>query len=293
MIALTTKTRLFWIAAVCAAPSSWCAVGIGAEPLPPSSAQVTAVDAQHLAAAATGVRQIVAHRGSSDDRPENTLASTLRAIAVGATAVEVDVRTTRDGRLVLSHDATLDRTTNGTGKISEATLAEIRRLDAGSWFDKRYAAERLPTLDEVLVASRGKIDVLLDLKEADDEYARRVADVVKKHGEPSRTIVGVRSVEQAKLFRKLLPESRQIGLIAMPDEIECYAAAGVETIRLWPKWLVDDALVSRVREAGLQLHLNGTVGTPEELATLLKYRPDSISGDDPARIVAMLTKLKR
>ena len=289
---MTTKTRLFWIAAVCAAPSSWCAAGIGAEPLQPSSSQATVVDAQQLAAAATGVRQIVAHRGSSADRPENTLASTLRAIEAGATAVEVDVRTTRDGRLVLSHDAALDRTTDGTGKIGEATLAEIRRLDAGSWFDKRYAAERVPTLEEVLVVCRGKIDVLLDLKETGDEYARRVTDVVKKHGEPSRTIVGVRSVEQAELFRRLLPQARQIGLIATPDGIESYAAAGVETIRLWPKWLTDDSLVKRVRKAGLLLHLNGTVGTSEELSLLLKYRPDSISGDDPARIVATLAKLK-
>ena len=78
----------------------------------------------------------------------------------------------------------------------------LRRLDAGSWFDKRYAAERVPTLGEVLAVCRGKIDVLLDLKETGDDYARRVADVVKQHGEPSRTIVGVRSVEQAELFRK-------------------------------------------------------------------------------------------
>lgn len=290
---MTTKTRLFWIAAVCAAPSSWCAAGIGAEPLQPSSSQATAVDAQQLAAAATGVRQIVAHRGSSADRPENTLASTLRAIEAGATAVEVDVRTTRDGRLVLSHDAALDRTTDGTGKIGEATLAEIRRLDAGSWFDKRYAAERVPTLDEVLVACRGKIDVLLDLKETGDEYARRVTDVVKKHGEPRRTIVGVRSVEQAKLFRRLLPQARQIGLIATPDEIESYAAAGVEMIRLWPKWLTDDSLVKRVRKARVGLHLNGETGTPEELSALLKHRPDSVSGDDPTRIVATLAKLRR
>ena len=67
----------------------------------------------------------------------------------------------------------------------------------------------------------------------------------------------------------------------------------METIRLWPKWLTDDSLVKRVRKAGLLLHLNGTVGTSEELAVLLKHRPDSISGDDPARIVATLAKLKK
>jgi len=290
---MATTTRSLCIVAVWAAVSASCAAASGDEPLKPGSPQASQRDADQLAVAAAGVKQIIAHRGSSVDRPENTLASTLRAIEAEATAVEVDVRTTRDGYLVLSHDATLDRTTDGTGPIGEKTQEEIRRLDAGSWFDKRYATERVPTLDEVLAICRGKIDVLLDLKETGDDYARRVADVVKKHGEPSRTIVGVRSVEQAEQFRKLLPQARRIGLIATPAEIERYAATGVESIRLWPKWLTDGTLVERVRKAGVGLHLNGETGTPEELSVLLKHRPDSVSGDDPARIVATLKQLKR
>jgi len=258
----------------------------------PGSRPTDTANAEQIAVAAAGIKQIIAHRGSSVDRPENTLTSTLRAIEAGATAVEVDVRATHDGRLVLSHDATLDRTTDGTGLISEKTLEEIRRLDAGSWFDKRYAGERMPTLDEVLAVCRSKIDVLLDLKETGDDYARRVVEVVKKHGEPARTIVGVRSVEQAELFRKLLPQARRIGLIATPADIERFAATRVEWIRLWPKWLADDMLVERVRKAGAGLHLNGETGTPEELSMLLKHRPDSVSGDDPARIVAILKQLK-
>jgi glycerophosphoryl diester phosphodiesterase len=290
---MSTTTRSLVTVAVWAALSASCAAASSDEPLKPGSPQADQRNAEQLTVAAAGAKQIIAHRGSSADRPENTLASTLRAIEAGATAVEVDVRTTRDGHLVLSHDATLDRTTDGTGPISEKTLEQIRRLDAGSWFDKRYAAERMPTLDEVLAVCRGKIDVLLDLKETGDDYAGRVADVVKKHGEPSRTIVGVRSVEQAELFRKLLPQARRIGLIATPAEIERYAATGVESIRLWPKWLTDDTLVVRVRKAGVGLHLNGETGTPEELSVLLKHRPTSVSGDDPARIVATLKQLRR
>lgn len=67
----------------------------------------------------------------------------------------------------------------------------------------------------------------------------------------------------------------------------------MESIRLWPKWLADDTLVERVRKAGVGLHLNGETGTPEELSVLLKHRPDSVSGDDPARIVATLKQLKQ
>ena len=81
--------------------------------------------------AAAAVQQIVAHRGASAERPECTLAALQRAIEVGATAVEVDVRTSRDGKLFLLHDTTLDRTTNGKGRASERTLADLKKLDAG------------------------------------------------------------------------------------------------------------------------------------------------------------------
>ncbi len=242
---------------------------------------------------ARAVKQIVAHRGSSADRPENTLASTRRAIEVGATAVEVDVRTTKDGVLVLSHDATLDHATNGTGKISDRTLAEIQQLDAGSKFDPKFAGERVPTLAQVLSLCNDKIDVLLDLKESDNDYDRKVVEAVKAHGDPKRIIVGARSVEQAKRFRKLLPQARQLGLIEKPEEIEAYAAAGVEMVRLWPKWLSDTTLVGRVRQAGVKLHLNGTTGAEDEIAELLKHHPDSLSSDDPARLIATLKALKK
>lgn len=242
---------------------------------------------------ATRVRQVVAHRGSSVDRPENTLASTRRAIEVGATACEVDVRTTRDGALVLSHDATLDRMTDGSGKINDKTLGEIQQFDAGRKFDPKFSGERIPTLEQVLTLCRGKIDVLLDLKEGGELYDRKVAEAVRVTGDPQRVIVGVRSVEQAKQFRKLLPTARQLGLLEKPQEIEAYAAAGVEMIRLWPKWLSDTSLVDRIREAGVRLHLNGTTGAAEEVVELLKYRPDSLSSDDPARLIATLAALGR
>ncbi len=238
------------------------------------------------------VRQIIAHRGSSADRPENTLASTRRAIEAKATAVEVDVRTTKDGELVLSHDATLERSTNGKGRVNDATLAEIRKLDAGSKFDPKFANERVPTLGEVLAICKDRIDVLLDLKESSDVYDRKVMAEVLAECDPKRIIVGVRSVEQARRFRELLPSARQLGLIEKPDEIEAYAAAGVEMIRLWPKWLTDKSLVDRVRKTGAKLHLNGTTGTAEDIGPLLKYRPDSLSSDDPAKLIETLDSFR-
>ena len=244
------------------------------------------------------VSQLVAHRGSSIDRPECTIASTKRAIKSGATATEVDVRRTKDGVLVILHDNTLDRTTSGTGPLSDITYAELKALDAGSWFDKKYASQRVPRLSQVLSLCKNRIDILLDLKETDDpEYVHQVVSEVKEFGDPAGTVIGVRSVEHAKMFRQLLPEARQIGLIAGPEHIEEYAEAGVETIRLWPRWVevsmgADDPLVKRVRSAGAALHINGGDGSRESIMPILSFNPDSTSSDAPALAVKWLRKLK-
>jgi glycerophosphoryl diester phosphodiesterase len=102
---------------------------------------------------------VVAHRGASEDWPENTLAALRAAVRAGAQMVEFDVYQTKDGVFVLMHDATCDRTTDAVAKfgrkevrVDELTLAQIRTLDAGTWKDPRFAAERVPTLEEALAA---------------------------------------------------------------------------------------------------------------------------------------------
>jgi glycerophosphoryl diester phosphodiesterase len=251
----------------------------------------TGQDAAALAQAARKVKEVVGHRGSCADRPENTLASYRRAIEAGANIAETDVRTTKDGVLVCSHDADIARMSNGKGLIGDLTLAELRQLDFGGKFDAKFKDEPIPTLREVLELCKGKIDVMLDLKETGKEYAAKVAALVRKHGNPKETVVGVRSVEQARQFCKLLPESRQIGLIPTPKDIAAFAEAGVETIRLWPKWLDDKSLVAEVRKHKRQLHLGTGKGTREEVVPLLAFEPESMSSDDPARLRQTLKEL--
>jgi len=95
--------------------------------------------------------RLIGHRGAKESAPENTLASLREAARQGARWVEVDVMLTRDRRPVLIHDDTLNRTTSGFGPVPDLTLAELKRLDAGSWFDPRFAGESVPTLEEALV----------------------------------------------------------------------------------------------------------------------------------------------
>ncbi|GET38700.1 glycerophosphodiester phosphodiesterase [Microseira wollei] len=96
--------------------------------------------------------EIIAHRGYSGIAPENTLAAFYAAIEKGANSIEFDVQLCSDGEFVIIHDATLERTSNGIGNVREKTLKELKQLDAGSWFDPKFALERIPTLREGLEA---------------------------------------------------------------------------------------------------------------------------------------------
>jgi len=106
----------------------------------------------------------VGHRGANRFAPENTLVSIRKALELGFDYVELDVRETRDGVPVVLHDSSVDRTTDGTGDISELTFAEARQLDAGSWYNEAYTGERIPSLEEALQAISGHACVLWDTK---------------------------------------------------------------------------------------------------------------------------------
>lgn len=127
---------------------------------------------------------VVAHRGLSATAPENTLAAFLSAIDAGVDAIELDVHVTRDDRVVVIHDRTLQRTTTGNGPVRSYTSAEIAAFDAGSWFDPQFASERVPHLAEVLALAKGRCWVNVELKshflarEVPSAFARKVIDVV-------------------------------------------------------------------------------------------------------------------
>src|ERR1700683_1897805 len=119
----------------------------------------------------TGTAQIrtvltSAHRGEHAHHPENSLPAIQGAIDAGIDFVELDVRTTSDGQLVLMHDPTVDRMTDGKGKVKDMTLAEIKKLDLGVRFPGQFPNLRVPTFDEVLELCKGKIGIYVDTKDA-------------------------------------------------------------------------------------------------------------------------------
>jgi glycerophosphoryl diester phosphodiesterase len=112
----------------------------------------------------TGRVSLVGHRGAAACAPENTLVSFREGLIQGADIIELDVQLSADGHVVAFHDDQLDRTTDDFGPLVKRTLAELKALDAGSWFDPRFAGESIPTLDEVLVWANGKVPLFIELK---------------------------------------------------------------------------------------------------------------------------------
>jgi glycerophosphoryl diester phosphodiesterase len=211
---------------------------------------------------------IASHRGMAAGHPENTLVAFRHAVSLGFAVIEVDLRATADGHVVIMHDDTVDRTTSGTGEVGRMTLAEIRSLDAGSHAGPGFAGERVPTYAEALEALRGSgATLVLDIKEGPLLDHERVVRLTEQHRADTGLIVGCRSIAALRDFARLAPGLRALGLVPGPEagppdfaEIEEFARAGADIVRLWPSWIFasrDQAaqpgrspLIERVHELG-------------------------------------------
>jgi glycerophosphoryl diester phosphodiesterase len=161
----------------------------------------------------------VAHRGYSAVAPENTLPALAAGALAGATLIEFDVRTTADGVPVVIHDRTVDRTTGGTGNVWDLTEAEIRALDAGSWFSPGYAGTRVPLLSEVLEVL-AEAALLLEIKPpATLEQVKVIIEMVADRGLLDRTVVQSFDPSVIRLVREAAPDVRR-GLLRLRFEAD-------------------------------------------------------------------------
>ncbi len=155
---------------------------------------------------------VIAHRGASHARPENTLEAFRHAIELGVDLLEFDVRITADGHPIIMHDPTVDRTTNGTGAVRDLTFAEIRSLDAGAKFGDRHRGLQVPTLDEVLDLARPSgvgLDVqIYAIEETSEDLTRKVVDALQKYEYDERAFIAAE--EDVVLFARSLDPDRPI-----------------------------------------------------------------------------------
>ncbi len=233
---------------------------------------------------------VVAHRGASGHAPENTLAAFRRAVELGAAFIETDLQISRDAHIVIIHDDRLDRTTTGRGPVREHTLAELRELDAGSWYDPRFAGERIPTLEEVLEFSR-QSDVVfyLEIKPgAPWGVEQAVVGGLRSAGETTRAVVLSFDAATLATVRRLEP-TLMTGYLydrRQPDAVQRALELGAR--QLAPRGdLVTPELVAEARRSDLQV-VTWTINRPEHMRALAAAGVDGIMTDYPDRLIAVL-----
>jgi glycerophosphoryl diester phosphodiesterase len=233
---------------------------------------------------------VVAHRGASGHAPENTLAAFRRAVELGAAFIETDLQISRDAHIVIIHDDRLDRTTTGRGPVREHTLAELRELDAGSWYDPRFAGERIPTLEEVLEFSR-QSDVVfyLEIKPgAPWGVEEAVVGALRSAGETTRAVVLSFDAATLATVRRLEP-TLMTGYLydrRQPDAVQRALELGAR--QLAPRGdLVTPELVAEARRSDLQV-VTWTINRPEHMRALAAAGVDGIMTDYPDRLIAVL-----
>ena len=193
-----------------------------------------------LLGCAAGIMQPLpgAHRGLAPGQPENTLTAYNHAIDIGVAIIELDLRTTADGRIVVMHDDTVDRTTDGHGAVAALTFAQIERLDAGGKAGAAFAGQKVPTYEDVLdLAAARPVRLLLDIKDGQSIDLAKVVALAKARGVADRIVLGLRRLEDVPRARAIDPAITTLAFAGQRSEVDAYIASGVDIVRLWSDWV--------------------------------------------------------
>ena len=233
---------------------------------------------------------VIAHRGASSSAPENTLAAFDLALEMGARHLELDVELTRDGHVVVIHDDTVDRTTDGSGPVTAHTLDELRRLDAGRWFGPAFAGERIPTYEDVLVRYRGRAHLHTEVKGRSPELSRQTVDLIRRHGMGQE--ITITSFQRVRLeeVRAYAPELPTGWLVTDVSETTLAEARRLGLVQLCPRApLVTRELVQRLHAMGFVVRAWG-VGTEDLMRQVVEVGADGMTVNFPERLIAWLAR---
>lgn len=236
--------------------------------------------------------EIVAHRGASEEAPENTVAAFVEAWRQGADAIEGDFRMTRDGSIVCMHDETLLRTTGDPRSVADVTLEEIRALDAGSWKDRRFVGEPVPTLEEVFDAVPSGKGILVEVK-IGPEIVPALVDVIHSSAlQQDQITVIAFDRDFVRALKDVRPSTRVLLLTSFEDRGGTWSPSaaqlsaqavelGVEgvDVKAIPE-VVDAEFVERCHNAGLEVHV-WTVDSPDRARHMAAASVDSITTNRP------------
>src|SRR5256885_15362651 len=249
---------------------------------------MTIAHAEGLAAKLRSGRMLLGgHRGNPDEYPENTLASFRSAIELGVDLIELDVQGSEEGGLPVIHDHLLDRPTNGSGLVRDQTMAELRRFDAGSWKDPRFAGEPIPSLDEVLALAKGKVGVAIEIKNLPLPYPgieNAIVQAVRGAGMVGDVVVisfDHRSVKRIaeldpQILTGLLEASRPVDILRVMDDAEADVFC--------PHWAsIEPDTAEELHAAGKLIGV-WTVDDPGSLAWSKALRANAIYTNKPRTI---------
>ncbi len=231
---------------------------------------------------------IFAHRGDSAHAPENTLASFQLALKQGADAIELDAKLTADSKVVVIHDPTVDRTTNGKGHVSQMTLTDLRSLDAGSFFSEKFCGEKIPLLEEVFETLGNKLFINVELTNyatPRDGLTEKVCELVKKHALEKSVMFSSFFASNLKQAARFLPDVPR-GLLALGGWMGAWARsfgfAFGDYAALHPYLNdVNAQQVQRVHRLKRRIHV-WTVNKVEDILQLKDFGVDGIMTDDPS-----------
>lgn len=244
----------------------------------------------------------VAHRGHSIAYPENTLEAYRKAIELGVEGIECDVNITRDGKLVMMHDTTLDRTTNGTGKVSASTWEEIQRLDAGGKFKPEFAGVRVPSTEETLLLYKETgIISCIEIKGADAEEWNRIAlglvDLLIKHDMLDTTFLSSYHHEALHTAQAKCPELL-ISPERLPDDAPADPPEALRQAKVFNAPVLQHQYTVLTPDVIRLLHENevgvwswSTTDEPS-LVFSIEIGADAVMGDDVELMLQVLNRMR-
>ncbi|MGQ9832808.1 MAG: glycerophosphodiester phosphodiesterase [Candidatus Villigracilaceae bacterium] len=237
---------------------------------------------------------VFAHRGASAQAPENTLAAFELAARQGAPAIELDAKLSADGQVIVMHDARVDRTTDGKGRVCDLSLTALRELDAGSWFSEQYRGERIPTLGEVFETLGKRLFINVELTNyttPHDALVEKVTELVKAFGLQSQVIFSSFLPHNLVQAAKRLPEVPR-GLLASPRLMGMWARSfgfAFGDYQALHPFVGDVTLqqIARVHRLRRRIHV-WTVNAESDLRRLFAWGVDGVFTDDPALALRLL-----
>lgn len=244
---------------------------------------------------------VIAHRGASKEAPENTLASSRLAFEQGADGIECDIYRTSDGKIVVLHDVNTKRTTGTDGNVDKMTLAEIQALDAGSLMDKKFAGEKIPSLDELLgtvpdgkkifVELKGGVELVEPLKATLEKAAKKSDQIVfiSFHYDALKAVKKTYPQYQALWLASYTKDKAGKAKMEIDEAIQKCKEGSLDGLSLSSTWPIDTAFVKKVHDAGMKLSV-WTVNDAAKAAELIAAGTDIICTDKPGFMRKALNK---